>query len=109
MKIIIYEEDFVELRHKIKKSMLIWITKLYPSDIRTCGDNPEVANTRFDDYLDETVSNMSYSNNSLLTTYINNLDPYQQLKSKKSIQYTRQTQRKHKKDQPTVTNHRNTR
>jgi hypothetical protein len=45
MRILTYEEDFVELRHKIKKSMPTWISKLDPSDMRTCGNNPEVAYT----------------------------------------------------------------
>ena len=74
MRILTYEEDFVELRHKIKKSMPTWISKLDPSDIRTCGNNPEVANTKYDEYSDDTLSDMSYSINSLLTIDINDMD-----------------------------------
>lgn len=74
MRILTYEEDFVELRHKIKKSMPTWISKLDPSDIRTCGNNPEVAYTKYDEYSDDTLSDMSYSINSLLTIDINDMD-----------------------------------
>jgi hypothetical protein len=46
MSILTYQEDFIELRHEIKKSMPTWISKLDPSDIRISGDNPEVAKTQ---------------------------------------------------------------
>jgi hypothetical protein len=74
IRILTYEEDFVEVRHEIKKSMPTWISKLNPRDIRTCGNNSEVAYTRFDEYSDETLSDMSYSINSLLIIDINDLD-----------------------------------
>jgi hypothetical protein len=56
--------------------MPTWISKLNPSGIRTCGNNPEVAYTRFDEYSDNTLSDMSYSINSLLTIDINNMDHF---------------------------------
>jgi hypothetical protein len=98
MRILAYEEDFVEVKHEIKKSMPTWISKLDPSDIRTCGNNPEVAYTRFDEYSDNTLSDMSYSINSLLTIDINNIfSPQQQTATKNKMKTMRNNQKHLKK------------
>jgi hypothetical protein len=49
MRLITYEDEFQELRREIKNKLPVWISKLDPSDLRTCGDNLEVAQTRQDD------------------------------------------------------------
>jgi hypothetical protein len=64
----------MELRHKIKKSIPKWISKLLPSEIRSCRDHPEILNMRCNNYSDDTVSAMSKGINLLLTIDMNDPD-----------------------------------
>ena len=74
MRITTYQSEFQKVRKAIKNAIPTWITKMDPSDLRSCGDPPVLANIRRDDYSNDSASDLSQSIDSLLSIDIWELD-----------------------------------
>jgi hypothetical protein len=83
LRIATYEDEFIALQQEVKNLLPNCISRLDPNDLRSCGENPELATTKYDDLLEDTASDLSHSIDSLLSLDINGLSLFQTVNIKK--------------------------
>ena len=76
MRIVTFEENFLEVRRTIRNLLPSWIEQLDPSDLRTCGDTPTLVTIRDDELSENTASDLSNSIDSLLSLDIYELNMF---------------------------------